>query len=151
MEILEIRQRMDLFDQAVKAFWEPWGNEQNYPFYEDCIRHSCLTTEELPRFYIALQEDMIIGTCALLRNDLNSRQDLCPWLGCLYVDPEHRGNRLGALLLNHAVREAARKGYPYLYLTTDLEGYYEKYGWNHVSEAIGIGGTIMKVYRKPTA
>ncbi|MBN8192829.1 GNAT family N-acetyltransferase [Bacillus sp. NTK074B] len=148
MKVVELQKEMSLFDNAVKAFWEQWGSEDNFRFYEDCMYHSCRTEEDLPRFYTVLRERKIIGTYALLRNDLNSRQDLFPWLACLYVDPAHRGGRLGSLMLDHALNEAGKKGYQQLYLTTDLENYYEKYGWMHSTEAIGLSGESMKVYVK---
>ncbi|WP_327205524.1 GNAT family N-acetyltransferase [Rossellomorea vietnamensis] len=150
MKIIELQKGSSMFEQAVNVFWGQWGNEDNYRFYYDCMFHSCHTEADLPRFYIAVNEDDIIGTYALLRNDLNSRQDLYPWLACLYVHPDQRGDGLGSVLLDHALREAHKKGYNCLYLTTDLEGYYEKYGWTHSTEAVGPGGDSMKVYQKQT-
>jgi GNAT superfamily N-acetyltransferase len=150
MKIMELQKDSSMFDVAVKVFWEQWGSEDNFRFYEDCIFHSCGTEEDLPRFYIALQDGEIMGTYALLRNDLNSRQDLYPWLACLYVDPGHRGSGHGSVLLDHALKEAYKKGYNHLYLTTDLEDYYEKYGWTHSTEAVGLSGESMKVYVKGT-
>lgn len=150
MKIVQIQQKMDLFDEAVQVFWKQWGNEKNYNFYRDCMQHSCETNDEIPRFYIALRNERIIGTYALIRNDLNSRQDLYPWLACLYVDPEYRGKAIGSLLLEHAIQEAAKKGFKSVYLTTDLEDYYEKYGWTHTSEAYGVSGGSIKVYEKST-
>ncbi|MCA1060616.1 GNAT family N-acetyltransferase [Rossellomorea aquimaris] len=150
MKIVELHKDSSMFDEAVKVFWEQWGSEDNRRFYEDCMFHSCQTEENLPRFYTALEDGEIIGTYALLRNDLNSRQDLYPWLACLYVDPEHRGRRLGSILLDHALKEADKKGYSRLYLSTDLEDYYEKYGWTHSTEAVGLSGKSIKVYVKET-
>ncbi|MDF2680143.1 MAG: family N-acetyltransferase [Brevibacillus sp.] len=150
MEIVAIQQKIQLFDDAVNAFWGQWGSKENYKFYEDCMLHSCKTTDEIPRFYVALQDEKIIGTYALIRNDLNSRQDLYPWLACLYVDPAYRGKAIGSQLLEHAIQEAAQKGFQSLYLTTDLEGYYEKYGWTHTSVAYGVSGGSIKVYEKST-
>ncbi|MFC7785143.1 MULTISPECIES: GNAT family N-acetyltransferase [unclassified Rossellomorea] len=151
MKIMELHKVSTMFLDAVKVFWGQWGSEDNYRFYHDCMFHSCRTEEDLPRFYIALHEEKIIGTYALLRNDLNSRQDLYPWFACLYVDPEHRGRGLGSNLLAHALQQANEKGYKHLYLTTDLEDYYEKYGWTHSTEAIGLSGDSMKVYQKRTS
>ncbi|MFG6494771.1 GNAT family N-acetyltransferase [Fictibacillus sp. UD] len=148
MRIVEVQQRKDLFDKAVNVFWKQWGSEQNYKFYENCMIHSCQTKDELPRFYIALIEEEIVGTYALLRNDLNSRQDLYPWFACLYVNPEYRGKEIGSQLLQHAIEETARKGFGNLYLSTDLEGYYEKYGWTHVGEVYGVDGGSLKIYTK---
>ncbi|MFC0270906.1 GNAT family N-acetyltransferase [Metabacillus herbersteinensis] len=142
--MVEIQQKPDLFNEAVRIFWEQRGNEQNYTFYRDCMDHSCKTKDEIPRFYIALLNEAIIGTYALIRNDLNSRQDLYPWLACLYVDPEHRGKRIGSRLLEHAIQETASKGFKKLYLTTDLEGYYEKYGWTPFNSSIWSWWRIYK-------
>ncbi len=148
MKIVEVQQRKDLFEKAVNAFWEQWGSEQNYKFYENCMIHSCQTKDELPRFYIALIDEEIVGTYALLRNDLNSRQDLYPWFACLYVNPEHRGKEIGSQLLQHAIEETSRKGFENLYLSTDLDGYYEKYDWTHDGEVYGVDGGSLKIYKK---
>lgn len=38
------------------------------------------TESDVPRFYVLLDEDRIVGGYALLGSDLNSRQDLFPWV-----------------------------------------------------------------------
>ncbi len=101
------------------------------------MTHSDKTTDGLPAFYVALLNESIIGTYALIRNDLNSRQDLYPWLACLYIEPAYRGRAFGSRLLEHAVQETEKRGFNTLYLTSDLEDYYEKYGWTHSTEAYG--------------
>lgn len=150
MEIIEIQQRPELFNDAVKVFWEQWGSENNYSFYEDCMKHSGKTKDAIPRFYIALENGQIVGTYAILRNDINSRQDLFPWLACLYIDPAYRGNSNGKQLMEHGLQETARLGYKKLYLTSDLEGYYEKYGWSNSSITYGPFGGSIKVYERTT-
>jgi len=150
MEIVELKDRNSLFDKAVQVFWKQWGNENNYKFYEDAIVHSCTTSSDIPRFYVAIENGQIIGTYALLRNDLNSRQDLCPWLACLYVDEEFRGREIGSKLLQHSLQEAAKKGYDMLYLSTDLEDYYEKYCWRNSGLVYGVSGNHIKLYEKET-
>lgn len=70
--------------------------------------HSGKTEDGIPRFYAAILDERFIGTYALIRNDLNSRQDLHPWLACLYVDLDSRGKKLGARLLDHAIEETAK-------------------------------------------
>lgn len=148
MEVVTIQQRPELFADAVKAFWEQWGNEKNYMFYEDCMKHSRKTSDSIPSFYIALEDGKVIGTYALLRNDINSRQDLFPWLACLYVDPMYRGRSIGKHLLEHGLQMTAQLGYEKLYLSSDLEGYYEKYGWTNSTITYGPFGGFIKVYEK---
>ncbi|MEK4247374.1 GNAT family N-acetyltransferase [Psychrobacillus sp. FSL K6-2684] len=149
MQIIELQERNNLFEKAIQVFWKEWGNEHNYKFYEDAMIHSCRFSD-IPRFYVMIEEEEIIGTYALLRNDLNSRQDLCPWLACLFVKEEYRGREIGLMLLQHSLKEAASKGYDKLYLSTDLEGYYEKYGWKNNGVVYGVSGDHIKLYEKET-
>ena len=58
----------------------------------------------------------------------------CPWICALYIEEGYRGSQLGSKLLEHAQSEASKLGYKKLYLSTDLEGYYEKNGWNPVAK-----------------
>ncbi|MEE4561455.1 GNAT family N-acetyltransferase [Paenibacillus polymyxa] len=138
------------FEKAVQLFWNQWGTANNIMFYHDCILHSINTDSDLPSFYIALENESIIGTYALLRNDLISRQDIFPWLACLYVSPEQRGRNIGALLMKQALQETEKKGHNKLYLCTDLNGYYEKYGWSHITNAYIFTGDETKVYEAST-
>lgn len=148
MEVYSIHEREELFEKAAQTFWKQWGNESNYRFYEDCMKHSSVTDEGVPSFYIAVEGSEIIGTYAILRNDLISRQDLSPWLACLYVDPKFRGQAIGSQLLDHAIVEAGRKGFDKLYLTTDHVGYYEKYGWSKIADCFDLFGNPSSVYEK---
>ena len=149
-QIIELGQRMDLIDAAAQFVWKQFGNKDNYKFYEDAMQQSCKTRSDLPRFYLALQGEQIVGSYALLRADLVSRQDLYPWFGCLFVLPEFRGQKLGASLLAHAAAECKKKGYKKLYLCTNLDGYYEKYQWKFLADTYHVDGSKIKVYEKET-
>ena len=111
IQIFDIREKRELLKEAVNYFWNHWGSASNLNFYRDCIERSCDTESDIPRFYIALEDNKIIGSYAILRSDLNSRQDLFPWFACLYVEPEYRGKKIGAQLQNHAINEVRLKGY----------------------------------------
>ena len=104
----------------------------------------------LPKFYLLLNGEEIIGSYALLTNDIISRQDLMPWFACLYVNEQFRNRGLAEKMLSHALEEAKKKGFSKLYLSTDLEGFYEKKGWAHTSHGYGVGGTRFKIYSKET-
>ncbi|KQN97124.1 hypothetical protein [Paenibacillus sp. Leaf72] len=62
IEVFELRDKMAFFDEAVQMYWDQWGSESNFKFYQDCMLHSCKSDCDLPRFYIALQNDSIVGT-----------------------------------------------------------------------------------------
>ncbi|VVP98138.1 GNAT family N-acetyltransferase [Pseudomonas fluorescens] len=79
---------------------------------------------------IALDGDRLVGGAALARDDLEHRQDLGPWLACVFVDPEVRGQGLAQQLIDGVCREAKIRGLPRLYLhTQNKQDYYAKRGW----------------------
>ena len=137
-------------EPAVAYIHRQWGNEGNHAFYFDCARHSSRGPSGLPRFYVLMEGQAIIGCCALLVNDLISRQDLWPWLGCLYVDPEWRGRRLSEALMDHARAEAHRAGFCELFLSTTHEGLYEKFGWTRLADGYNSSGERFGIYRIAT-
>jgi N-acetylglutamate synthase-like GNAT family acetyltransferase len=151
LEVYELKDKVEYFESVVQMFWDQWGTETNFTFYHDCMFHSMKTDSDLPRFYIAIQNESIIGTYALLRNDLISRQDIFPWLACLYVAPEYRGQNVGAKLLQHALQETWKKGHDKLYLCTNLNGFYEKYGWIHLTSGYIFNGVESKIYMASTS
>ena len=151
MKIELITAENDLAKRGVEYFWKCWGNESNFDFYEDCIRHSFSDELPLPKFYLLLHQGEIIGSYALLRNDIISRQDLTPWLACLFVNEPHRNKGLAGELLVHGLCEARVRGFDQLYLSTDLDNFYEKRGWTFHSKGFGVGGDVFKIYAKSTA
>jgi N-acetylglutamate synthase-like GNAT family acetyltransferase len=104
----------------------------------------------LPKFYVVLEINEIIASYALVTNDIISRQDLYPWFACLFVNPGHRNKGIADKLLKHGLNEAAQKGFKYLYLSSDLENFYERKGWTHTTNGFNIHGIELKIYRKET-
>jgi len=144
IKIISIRENPDYLDKAVDYFSSKWGISQN--IYRDCISHSVNTPSVLPRWYLMLREDEIIGSYGLITNDFVSRGDLWPWLAALYVEESERGKALGSRLLEHGRKEAAKLGFEMVYLHTDHVGYYEKYGWEFIAQAYDVMGEETRVY-----
>lgn len=146
LEILNIRNYPERLEEAIQYIWGQWGSESNQKFYRDCIIQSCETESDLPRFYLAIEDNKIIGSYALLRSDLNSRQDLCPWFACLYVNSDSRGRKIGEWLQNHAINETKEKGYSKLFLCTDLTEYYERNKWRYIGRGYSLNDDETRIY-----
>ena len=131
-KIIGINTNQEYLQKAVDSFTAWWKIDRR--IYDDCIKNSIKTTNTLPSWYLMLKDQNIIGGYGLVRNDFISRQDLCPWICALYIEEGCRGSQLGSKLLEHAQAEASKLGYKKLYLSTDQEGYYEKYGWKFVAK-----------------
>ena len=142
--VIGVRDKKEYLEKAIDFFSAKWGIERN--IYDDCISCSITTESPLPRWYLLLKSNQIIGGYGLITNDFISRQDLYPWLCALFIEENERGNNLGAKLLDHGRAEAAKSGYKNIYLCTDLNIYYEKYGWEHIAEGFHPWGEKSKIY-----
>ncbi len=148
MNIEILTKENKLLARGIEYFWKCWGNESNFIFYKDCIENSIVTKDLLPNFYLLLERDKIIGSYALLTNDIISRQDLMPWFACLYIEESFRNQGFAERLLNHGLHEAKRMCFDRLFLSTDLNDFYEKKGWDFYSKGYGVGGDEFKIYTK---
>ena len=146
VRILALRDAPERLEEAAEYFSTKWGIARIV--YEDCMAHSLagVTDSPLPRWYLLLKGERVIGSYGLISNDFTSRSDLWPWLCALYIEPEERGHAYGSLLLSHGRSEAARLGFPKVYLATDHGGYYEKYGWRFLGTCYGSGGEPSRLY-----
>ncbi|SNS18244.1 GNAT family N-acetyltransferase [Pseudomonas segetis] len=80
---------------------------------------------------IVTEGDQLLGGAALARDDLSSRPDLGPWLACVLVAPEARGQGLAERLIEGICNHARAMGNTSLYLHThDKSDYYAKRGWS---------------------
>ncbi|SOC18258.1 acetyltransferase (GNAT) family protein [Ureibacillus xyleni] len=147
MEIRDVQDIPERFNDALELFWGYWGQEKNKPFYEQCMKYAN-GPDGIPRFFVAIIEGQLVGTYALLRNDINSRHDLYPWFACLYVKDEHRGKGIAANLLRHGEVVAQSLGFKTLYLESNLDGFYEKLGWIENGITYDPFGNSSKIYEK---
>jgi N-acetylglutamate synthase-like GNAT family acetyltransferase len=61
--------------------------------------------------------------------------ELTPWLGGVYVAPDHRRQGIGSALVVRAVDEASEISVERLYLyTPDQERFYTRLGWSVVEQ-----------------
>ncbi len=149
MKITNLKDRPEFIDEVVSCLWKQWGTEKNENFYKSLIKSIINSeSEDVPQAYIAMEEDKFVGVVTLLRSDLKSRQDLFPWLACLYVIEKKRGKNIGRLLEKYCQDRAKEMGYKKLFLITSLESYYEKTGWKFIGKEPTIPGDDIKVYER---
>lgn len=112
VKIINLKDGLEFFDNVVVSIWKQWGTEKNHNFFKSLIQNIVNNeSEDIPQVYIAIEENKFIGTIALLRNDLKSRQDLFPWLACLYVVEQEKGRNIGRLLEKHCENRVKEMGY----------------------------------------
>ncbi len=72
MKIFELSEQPNQLEEAIQFFWKCWGNDSNLNFYDDCIRNSLDKKNAIPKFYIGIESEQIVGTYALIINDLKN-------------------------------------------------------------------------------
>lgn len=76
--------------------------------------------------------------------------DLRPWIGFVFTVPAWRGRRLAGKIIEHCMK-VAETVYPeseYVYVSTDEEGLYEKYGFEFFERMKTVWGEESRVYRR---
>lgn len=102
----------------------------------------------VPAMYICVDGDQLVGTAALVENDMDSHPELSPWLASVYVNPDYRNRGVGAALVKHVVSKAKAQGFRPLYLfTPDQKNFYQSLGWEFMAQESYRGGeaTLMKI------
>lgn len=126
-------------ETVVNWLYSEWGNN-NYSFWDSWVRSS-IRKDRVPMTFVLLVNNTVAGTYSLWNCDIQSRQDLSPWFGGLYVDrafrgKEFNGQKLGVMMQRHAIAKAAELGIEKLYLFTEKSPkYYIENGWVYVGTA----------------
>ena len=101
----------------------------------------------VPSTFLAIDESLL-GSAAIVDNDMETRPELSPWLASVYVTARHRNNGVGSQLVNHVVAQAKDNKINKLYLMTpDKKKFYQALGWKEIDEERyhGINVKIMQI------
>ena len=106
-----------------------------------------LEPEFIPTTFVALDNELL-GSAAIVQNDMDTRMELGPWLASVYVEPMFRKRGMGSRLVHHVMSQARKNGIKKLYLfTPDQEEFYKGLGWKELERTYyrGCDVTIMYV------
>lgn len=129
--------------------WETWGTKEpnNFNFWYSWVKYSNCDND-IPQTFVCIKDEQIVGTISLWRCDLQSRQDIFPWLGGLYVKKAFRGEGFAKALVEYACMTAQKLAYNTLYLFSELNDFFEKLGWEYLKEIPDEYGQMVKLYKK---
>ncbi|MCL1865356.1 MAG: GNAT family N-acetyltransferase [Spirochaetes bacterium] len=109
-------------------------------------------SNELPCSFVALCNEFPVGMVSLRTVDLQSREDLTPWLSALYVLPDYRNRGIGSELINAVLDLSREKGFKKIFLFLDnrdiikLEKYYSTRGWIYLDDGTDSDGNNTKIF-----
>lgn len=147
--IMNLREKPQWKQKAAQWFHEKW----NVPVdaYLESIEESLNSENPVPQWYLAVKEEQIIGGLGVIENDFHDRKDLTPNVCAVYVEEEFRCRGIARKMLETVCRDMKEKGIDTLYLITDHDSFYERYGWEFYCMVQGDGEeemTRMYVHRE---
>ena len=152
-QIVTTVERPDLIDTAAEWIWSAFWKKNGYSLPE--IRALVESSDAVvgpSQCLLLLIDGVPVGTAGLIKSDLNSRQELTPWLAAMYVRPESRGRGYALELIRAVEAAAVKAGYDPIWLYTfKAEGLYRKAGWRSVErfEHEGAKPVLMRRDFKP--
>lgn len=105
----------------------------------------------IPSIFIATSGSTLIGSAALVLQDMDTKPDLTPWLAAVYIKEHFRHQGVATKLIAQCEREALRARVDTLYLYTEYaHKFYKKLGWCSM-ERCEYKGVIVNVMCKKIA
>lgn len=135
--IIRLTDKPELKNKMANWFHEKWGVPLEA--YLDSMDEGLNNDKPYPEWYVAEEDNRIIGGLGVIENDFHDRKDLAPNVCAVYVEEEYRCRGIAGKLLNFVVEDMRARGVSPLYLVTDHTGFYERYGWEYFCPAQGDG------------
>jgi predicted N-acetyltransferase YhbS len=99
------------------------------------------------RVFIAVEDGQIAGYCTLTEKDeLPPEYGFSPFIGFVFVDERHRGQRLSEKLIGQTLRYAGTLGCQKVYIMSGEQGLYEKYGFRKLGDYRTIYGSTDQLF-----
>ena len=101
---------------------------------------------ENTRVFLLTDRENLVSFCTFAEKDDIQPTDLTPWIGWVYTFPQYRGNRYSGKLLSYIETLAEEEGNKKIYISTNHNGLYEKYGYEFFKVMKDINGEDSRVY-----
>lgn len=147
MEIIEF------FHADNKAYWlekikeSDWGAGQ-YLYKLLSEQRLKQLVGENTKVLMLVDGEKLVSFCTFADKDDIQPTELTPWIGWVYTFPDYRGNHYAGKLLQHAEVLAAEAGMSNIYISTNHDGLYEKYGYEFFRMMKDVNGEDSRVYVK---
>jgi GNAT superfamily N-acetyltransferase len=132
MRIIRIEKARQHTGTVARWLYDEWG--QHLPDGSISKAEKALSSPPdangLPVSFLAVDDDEPVGIARLVVDDMETRQNLSPWLASVFVPLQFRGRGIGSRLCERVIEEARRLDFPYIYLfTPDRESFYAQQDW----------------------
>lgn len=147
-QIVNLKDVPQLLAEAAMWFHQKW--RIGLSAYLESMQASIDSDFPVPSWYLALKDEKIIAGLGVIENDFHERWDLTPNVCAVYTEESYRKQGIAGALLSRVCDDMAKEGINTLYLLTDHDAFYERYGWQFlcmVKESDGAGMTRMYIHQ----
>lgn len=132
MEIFDLKNKLEFLEEVITLEHEMWAKEPN--------KNKKIRIENKIKKYfdyidnkyfcklILIDKNVLIGFISIFPYDCDLEPNLTPWYATMYVKKEYRGKGYSKILNDAILNEAKHRNIKTLYLKTELNNYYEKFG-----------------------
>ncbi|MBR2786819.1 MAG: GNAT family N-acetyltransferase [Clostridia bacterium] len=131
MKIVNIKKNSKFLSEYIELCSYEWGSQKSkleMQQYVEKKRKSIFIGDKVISILGLVDNNNLIGFISLFKYDGEDRKDLTPWYATMYVKEKHRNRGYSKLLNDAILKEAVKLGYKKVYLKTELNNYYEKFG-----------------------
>jgi GNAT superfamily N-acetyltransferase len=151
IKIENLNKHRDKIKEIASLFYEEWRylykDTTLGELEEKFIKRA--NSGDIPMALVAVQDNTFLGTVSLKSNDMDTREDLFPWLAGVYVKKEFRGQGVAKALIDALLSYARSIGFNKIYLyTPNAEAYYKKLGWKVLDQEWHKGMQVTIMYRE---
>jgi len=138
IEVYNLLNKIEFLEEVATLEYEEWADNKE----EDKDKRISNKIEKIKSNLkdndfcklILLKDNKLIGFISIFPNDCEERKDLFPWYATMYVKEEYRGNGYSKILNDAILQEAKKRNIKRLYLKTELNNYYEKFGAKYMEK-----------------
>ena len=142
---------IEYFSTDNKDYWlskikeSDWGAGQ---FLYELLKNQKLKeyVGENTKVLMLVDGENLISFCTFAEKDDIQPTDVTPWIGWVYTCPHYRGHRYVGKLLSYAEALAKTDGLNSIYISTNHNGLYEKYGYEFFEMMKDMHGEDSRVY-----
>lgn len=132
--------------------WEETKNYANNCSWRAGKNLACMMDQnqfvDWERIIVVTDNNSICGYCTVQKEDCIADLPYTPYISYIFVDEDHRGQRLSEKMIDFAADYLKELGYGEVYLISDHEDLYEKYGFVVIDKKMAPWGSVEKIYRK---
>ena len=132
MKVYNLKDKLEYLDEVAMLEYDEWASnkEENKQIRLEKKKEKICKLFSHKSFckLILIDDNKLIGFISLFPSDCDEEKDLTPWYATMYVKKEYRNLGCSRILHNAILTEARNRGFKVLYLKTDLNNYYEKFG-----------------------